>query len=133
MKASNQQCPQAFTLVEIMIVVAIIGLLAALAIPAFAKARHTSQVRKCILNQRAIYQAVLRYEIDHGTTLYSIRNSGVAIRNTFLTDGYMNPQNNFDCPNSPVKDFDDYILIYTNGQDFVTTECTILTADHVLP
>ena len=41
-----------FTLVEIMIVVAIIGLLAAIAIPNFVKARATSQANACINNMR---------------------------------------------------------------------------------
>jgi len=41
-----------FTLVEIMIVVAIIGLLAAIAIPNFVKARATSQMNACINNLR---------------------------------------------------------------------------------
>jgi prepilin-type N-terminal cleavage/methylation domain-containing protein len=43
-----------FTLVEIMIVVAIIGLLAAIAIPSFVKARNTSQQNACINNLRMI-------------------------------------------------------------------------------
>jgi prepilin-type N-terminal cleavage/methylation domain-containing protein len=45
---------QGFTLVEIMIVVAIIGLLAAIAIPSFMKARTTSQANACINNLRMI-------------------------------------------------------------------------------
>ena len=43
-----------FTLVEIMIVVAIIGLLAAIAIPNFVKARSSSQANACINNLRQI-------------------------------------------------------------------------------
>jgi prepilin-type N-terminal cleavage/methylation domain-containing protein len=44
----------AFTLVEIMIVVAIIGLLAAVAIPNLVKARKDAQKRACITNLRTI-------------------------------------------------------------------------------
>jgi prepilin-type N-terminal cleavage/methylation domain-containing protein len=43
-----------FTLVEIMIVVAIIGLLAAIAIPSFVKARNTARLNACINNLRMI-------------------------------------------------------------------------------
>lgn len=46
-----------FTLVEIMIVVAIIGLLAAIAIPNFIKARSLSQQNACIENLRQIMGA----------------------------------------------------------------------------
>lgn len=46
-----------FTLVEIMIVVAIIGLLAAIAIPNFVKARETARKNACINNLRLIDSA----------------------------------------------------------------------------
>ncbi len=46
-----------FTLVEIMIVVAIIGLLAAIAIPNLAKVRRSAQRQACIMNLKAIDSA----------------------------------------------------------------------------
>jgi prepilin-type N-terminal cleavage/methylation domain-containing protein len=53
-----------FTLVEIMIVVAIIGLLAAIAIPNFVRARATSQKNACINNLRQIDGAKQQWALE---------------------------------------------------------------------
>jgi len=53
-----------FTLVEIMIVVAIIGLLAAIAIPNFVRARTTSQQNACISNLRIIDAAKGQWALE---------------------------------------------------------------------
>jgi prepilin-type N-terminal cleavage/methylation domain-containing protein len=53
-----------FTLVEIMIVVAIIGLLAAIAIPNFVKARTTAQANACINNLRQMDGAVQQWALE---------------------------------------------------------------------
>ncbi len=53
-----------FTLVEIMIVVAIIGLLAAIAIPNFVKARSLSQKNACIENLRQIFGAKATWALE---------------------------------------------------------------------
>jgi prepilin-type N-terminal cleavage/methylation domain-containing protein len=55
-----------FTLVEIMIVVAIIGLLAAIAIPNFVKARSTAQMNACINNLRQIDSAKQQILLELG-------------------------------------------------------------------
>jgi prepilin-type N-terminal cleavage/methylation domain-containing protein len=54
-----------FTLVEIMIVVAIIGLLAAIAIPNFVKARTTSQQNACINNLRQFDGAAQQWALEN--------------------------------------------------------------------
>lgn len=54
-----------FTLVEIMIVVAIIGLLATIAIPNFLRARTTSQQNACINNLRQIDGAIQQWALEN--------------------------------------------------------------------
>jgi len=63
--ASPVRPQSAFTLVEIMIVVAIIGLLAAVAIPNFLKSRTTAQKNTCIANLRSIDGAVQRWAVEN--------------------------------------------------------------------
>jgi len=89
-----------FTLVEIMIVVAIIGLLAAIAIPNFIKARETARKNTCINNLRLIDGAIQQWALENG------KNSTDTVSSTALHSyigrggsGYLNskPSGTF-CP-----------------------------------
>jgi prepilin-type N-terminal cleavage/methylation domain-containing protein len=74
-----------FTLVEIMIVIAIIGLLAAIAIPNFVKARGTSQKNACINNLREIDGAKEQWALENKMSAGSTEDD-TAI-NTYIKGG----------------------------------------------
>ena len=61
-----------FTLIEIMIVVVIIGLLAALAIPGFQKIRSSSQDKAVLSNARQLAAATDQYMMEYGKSTVSI-------------------------------------------------------------
>ena len=71
-----------FTLVEIMIVVVIIGFLAAMAIPAFQKVRTASQSKTILNNLRQLSAAAQQYFLENGA-------SQVVYTNLVGTDKYV--------------------------------------------
>ena len=64
-----------FTLVEIMIVVAIIGLLAAIAVPNFVQARNSARSNTCINNLRIIDASKQQYAIENNAADTATPNS----------------------------------------------------------
>ena len=70
--------PPGFTLVELLVVVAVICILAALLLPAVGAARRASNDTKCISNLRQLGTAILAYATDHSSALPGPCPSGMA-------------------------------------------------------
>jgi prepilin-type N-terminal cleavage/methylation domain-containing protein len=115
-----------FTLVEIMIVVAIIGLLAAIAIPNFVRARTSSQEKACINNLRQIDAAKQQWALEH---------FAVATALPAATDiqPYLGRSSTGMLPSCPADSQSTFATSYTINTLQSAPTCLIVSSGHVLP
>ena len=105
-----------FTLVEIMIVVLIIGILMAIAVPNFIQARQTSRKNSCIANLK---------QIDSGKEQFAMENkldTGATVAWSDLVPNYLKSQPS--CPGGGDYTID---VVGTNPS------CSLSASGHVLP
>ena len=119
---TTKSAKSAFTLVEIMIVVALIGLLASIAVPNMVRARSQSQLNACVNNLRQIDDASQQWGLDNN------QPAGAAVS---FTDIQPYLKYSIICPSAG------------SGATFATTytlttisnkpACKVVPASHVLP
>lgn len=66
---SGKRPSAGFTLLEVLVVVAIIGILFALLVPMLSRVREQSKLSECANNERRLYAASLAFAIDHDNQL----------------------------------------------------------------
>jgi len=114
-----------FTLVEIMIVVAIIGLLAAIAVPNLVRSRTTSQANLCIDNIRMLDAAKQQWALEVGA-ISTTQPQGTDIQ-PYLGRG------NGELPVCPVDPQQSFTTSYLLQNCSKTPTCQILPSTHFLP
>jgi prepilin-type N-terminal cleavage/methylation domain-containing protein len=115
-----------FTLVEIMIVVAIIGLLAAIAIPNFVKARTTSQQNACINNLRLIDSSKQQWALEQRQ-----QSSNTPVGSDLQP--YLGRGSAGELPACPVDPANAFASSYTPNNVGSKPLCNIVPSTHILP
>lgn len=112
-----------FTLIEIMIGVTIIGMLAALAIPAFTRARAAAQEETCIANLRTVSGAKQQWGLENFEPADA--EPGTDDLNPYIKGGTAKCY----CPANPQRDFGSSYAINDLATD---PTCKINPANHEL-
>ena len=100
-----------FTLIEVVVVIAILGILAALAIPRLGATRATAQRKTELSNARTIASAIMIYEADNG----AFGDQANASPSDLGLDNYLTNVTEYDDYEITINTTDGIVEIYTPG------------------
>jgi prepilin-type N-terminal cleavage/methylation domain-containing protein len=111
-----------FTLIELMVVVVIIGILAAIGGANFIRMQRNARMAACTAHQRGVFEAAYAYQIDR-----TIADGNMNVDVLFAADFVA--ENICECPSSPVVDNDDFLITWQDNLP-VDITCTVKGGDH---
>lgn len=94
-----------FTLIELLVVVGIIAILAAILLPAFAKAREGARRISCLSNMRQIGAGFMQYAADENDFFPLTNHSGANSSWVNTVDRYIHDKNILRCPNDSSRNW----------------------------
>lgn len=112
-----------FTLIELMIVIVVIGILAAIALPNFLRAEDNARIGGCRVNQKNIYTWTTVYCMENATA------NGVVNSAAFVAVGMIAGRVS-DCPASNDGVFTDYDITVASGVPS-DVDCVIDPVEHI--
>jgi len=119
-----------FTMTEIMIVVAIIGLLMMIALPNYTEARTNAIGATCSSNQKMIFAAVVMYNLSEENSLEDV--DGDSRLQELADKEYLRSGTWGSCPKSSGSGYNDYTLTFEDGIT-ADIECKVDPTSHRWP
>ena len=109
-------------MIELMVVIVIIGILAAIGGANFIRMQRNAKMAACKSHQRGVFEAAYTYQIDR---VVADGNMNVDV---LFTEGFL-AQNICECPSSGVADFDDFQITWQDNHPIDIT-CTVRGGEH---
>jgi len=111
-----------FTLIELMIVIVILGILAAMGLANYVRMKQNARRASCFSNQHHVCEQAILYTMDNN------QGGAVTLNVTALEPAYL-VQEVGECPESGNNDYDDY-TINLNSYRIVSIVCDVQPARH---